>query len=250
MVTTLYLVRHGETEGSGAKRYHGSIDIPLSENGILQVRRVSLFVREHLKSSAVLKEKSYLKEVHRQSDSRRGLHSETLAAVYCSDLSRSAKSAEIVAGPYGLKPVVVPELRERSFGIWEGMTFSEIKERYPEDFGAWAGDPLKYSPPRGESTLEVKERIIPALDRIIGSHTGENLAIVAHGGVNRIVLCHILGIPLKHIFRVEQDYGCLNIVEFWENYPVVKLVNGLMHGECTVSPADEGTAHVSRKRNL
>jgi len=52
------------------------------------------------------------------------------------------------------------------------------------------------------------------------------VAIVAHGGVNRIVLCHILGIPLENIFRIEQDYAALNIVEFWEKYPVMKLLNG------------------------
>jgi alpha-ribazole phosphatase len=49
---------------------------------------------------------------------------------------------------------------------------------------------------------------------------------VAHGGVNRIILCHIMGIPLENIFRIEQDYGAVNIIEFWDKYPVVKLLNG------------------------
>jgi alpha-ribazole phosphatase len=227
MVTTLYLVRHGETEGSGAKRYHGSIDIPLSENGILQARKASTFIVEHLKSSAVRQEASYLKDVHGQvTASTGGCTGETLASVYCSDLRRSTRSAEVLAGPFGLRPVVVPDLRERSFGIWEGMTFAEIKERYPEEFESWAGNPVKYSPPNGENTVEVSERVIRALDRIIEDHKGENLAIVAHGGVNRIILCHFLGIPLENIFRIEQDHGAVNIIEFWDRYPVVKLMNG------------------------
>ncbi|MEK7741715.1 MAG: histidine phosphatase family protein, partial [Nitrospirota bacterium] len=200
-----------------------------------------------------------------------------LSAVYCSPLSRALKSAEIIAEPHGLKPIVIEDLRERSFGIWEGMTFTEIKEKYPQEFEAWAGNPLRYSPVDGESTLVVRDRVIRVLDEIIErpdpphpnplpqgereiknpnlpqgergyknspsldgrgrgggwnkafseqSLSSENIAIVAHGGVNRIILCHIMGIPLENIFRIEQDFAAVNIIEFWEKYPVVKLING------------------------
>jgi alpha-ribazole phosphatase len=227
MVTTLYLVRHGETEGSGAKRYHGGIDVPLSENGIRQVRDASVFIREHLRSSGARQETSYLKDVHRSDAASTGSpNRETMASIYCSDLSRSLKSAEILAGHYGLMPVIMPDLRERSFGIWEGMTFAEIRERYPEAFEAWAGNPVKYSPPGGESTVEVRDRVVRAFDEIIGRHDGEQLAIVAHGGVNRVILCQLLGVPLENIFRIEQGYAAVNIIEFWDRYPVVKLING------------------------
>ena len=227
MVTTLYLARHGETEGSGSKRYHGSIDVALSEAGILQMRDASAFIHEHLKSSRARQMASYLREIHKENaSSEKTSGDETLSAVYCSDLSRSVKSAEIVAGPFGLRRVVIPDLRERGFGIWEGMTFSEIQERYPEEFASWASDPLKYSPPGGESTIRVKGRVIRALDEIVGRHNGEHLAVVAHGGVNRIILCHLLGVPLENIFRIEQDHAAVNVIEFWEKYPVVKLMNG------------------------
>jgi len=200
MVTTLYLVRHGETEGSEAKRYKGSIDVPMSKNGIEQIKKTSTFISAEVTSA--------------------------LTAIYCSPLSRALKSAEIIAEPNGLQPVETPELRERSFGIWEGMTFTEIKEKYPAEFGAWANDPLRYSPIEGESTITVKDRVIPSLTRILESHKGENIAVVAHGGVNRIILCHFLGIPMENIFRVEQDYAAVNIIELWDKYPVVKLLNG------------------------
>ena len=72
--------------------------------------------------------------------------------------------------------------------------------------------------------------VINALETIIGNHNEELIAIVAHGGVNRIVLCHLLGIPLENIFRIEQDYAALNIIEFWDKYPVVKLINGIING--------------------
>ena len=116
-------------------------------------------------------------------------------------------------------------MRERNFGLWEGMSFEEIKEKYPEEFNDWAGNPLEFSPVNGESTLEVRDRVVDAFEKIVHAHPGERVAIVAHGGVNRIILCHILGIPMENIFRVEQDFAALNIIEFWDRYPVVKLMN-------------------------
>ncbi len=212
MVTTLYLVRHGETEGSEVKRYKGSIDVPLSEKGIRQMEQVA----------------KYLNRSYKSYNTYNGLK-----AVYCSPLIRALKSAEIVAEPHGLKPIEIPDLRERSFGIWEGMSFNEIKDKYPEEFEAWAGNPLKYSPMGGESTLEVRDRVIIALNKILNDHNSQgaiNIAIVAHGGVNRIILCHIMGIPLENIFRIEQDNAAVNIIEFWEKYPIVKLLNGGLIG--------------------
>jgi len=241
MVTTLYLVRHGETEGSETKRYKGSIDVPLSEKGTGQVKVASAFIREYLRNASSSRHMSYLKDIHGSSDDRadarsgespgsnpeiQSFQASGLQAVYTSDLNRAVRSAEIIAGPYGIKPVETPDLRERSFGIWEGMTFSEIKEKYPEEFESWANNPLKYSPIEGESTLGVKDRIIPSLTKILDNHKGENIAVVAHGGVNRIILCHFLGIPLENIFRIEQDYAAVNIIELWDKYPVVKLING------------------------
>jgi broad specificity phosphatase PhoE len=249
MVTTLYLIRHGETEGADTKRYKGSIDVPLSKKGIEQIKAVSKFL-------------------FADSSIHRFTHS-PLSAVYCSDLSRAIRSAEIIAEPCGLKPVITPELRERNFGVWEGMSFDEIREEYPEEFDAWANNPLKFSPMGGESTIEVRDRVIPAMNVILNEngmrdqtskgkregrihdtrytihnsssktpgghivhrasciiHHESNIVIVAHGGVNRVILCHFLGIPLENIFRIEQDYGCVNVIEFWDKYPVVKLING------------------------
>jgi broad specificity phosphatase PhoE len=228
MATTLYLVRHGETEGSETKRYKGSIDVSLSEKGIGQIKGSSAFIRDHLEKTASSRHLSYLKDIHASAGEGSSAHpaDSRLEAVYCSDLSRAVRSAGIIAEPYGVKPVETPALRERSFGIWEGMTFNEIKEKYPAEFEAWAGNPLRYSPIEGESTLGVRDRILPSLTGILDSHRGENIAIVAHGGVNRIILCHFLGIPLENIFRVEQDYAAVNIIEIWDKYPVVKLLNG------------------------
>lgn len=229
MVTTLYLIRHGKTASGDAKRYHGSIDIPLSEEGAAQMRAAAEFVQRRLNNPAASKYLSYLRDIHTGGAAQTPEDvppPSVLEAVYCSDLSRSSSSAQIIAAPYSLTPVVVPQIRERSFGIWEGMTFSEIMERYPAEFQAWANDPLRFSPMGGESTLEVRDRVVAAIEEILGRHPGGEIAVVAHGGVNRVALCHILGMPLEHIFRIEQDHAAVNIIEFWEKYPVVKLMNG------------------------
>lgn len=144
--------------------------------------------------------------------------------VYCSDLKRAVQSAEIIATPLDLEPIALCELRERNFGEWEGMTFDEIEKRYPEEFRAWMKDPLRFSPPGGESTVEVRDRAMRAIEKIVNQGS-VNIAIVAHGGINRIILCELLGMPLENIFRIEQDFGALNIIEFHDGYPVVKLLN-------------------------
>jgi alpha-ribazole phosphatase len=195
MDTKLYLIRHGETEDANTKRYKGHIDVPLSEKGIQQMKRLSAFI------------------------------SAEISAIYCSDLIRAVKSAEIIAKSYSFKPVVEKALRERNFGTWEGMSFDEIKDKYPEEFRAWASNPLEFSPMHGESTLQVYDRALKALGEILRNHDGKNIAIVSHGGINRIVLCHFLGVPLENIFRIEQDFSALNIIEFYDSYPVVKLIN-------------------------
>lgn len=200
MVGTLYLIRHGATEGSDVKRYKGSLDVPLSEEGARQMERTA-------------------KLLGTLTDGPPG-------AVYSSTLIRAVKSAEAIARGHGLKPIAVEGLRERSFGLWEGLSFDEIRAKYPAEFKAWAGDPLRFSPVGGESTLEVRDRVMKALDDVLDRHDGGDIAVVGHGGVNRVILCHYLGVPLENIFRIEQDFACLNIIHFYDGYPVVRLVNG------------------------
>ena len=201
---TLFLLRHGMTEGDGVTRYKGTTDVPLSEEGILQCQRMAAFMHGG------------------------GLTPDVL---YCSPLSRTVKSAEYMAEPFGLEPVIVPELRERDFGLWEGLSFAEVAKQFPEDFDAWAKDPLRFSPIEGESTLEVHERVLPAVEKLLAAHEGGSVAIMAHGGVNRVVLCNYMKLPLEHIFRIEQDFACLNIIRFYDGFPVTSLLNRTDYGQ-------------------
>jgi alpha-ribazole phosphatase/probable phosphoglycerate mutase len=199
MVTKIYLIRHGETDDADSGRYKGHLDVPLSENGIKQIKKLAEYLSQDT----------------------------DLNVVYTSDLRRAIKSAEIIAGLFGLQTVITEKLKERNFGQWEGMSFIEIEKKYPDAFKAWADNPLKFSPMNGESTSEVRERVMPAFNEITAKHKGQNIAILSHGGVIRIILCELLGIPLENIFRIEQDFAALNIIELWD-YPVIKQINYLV----------------------
>lgn len=203
MVTTVFLVRHGRTVGAEERRYKGTLDVPLNEVGMKQIEATGRAMGRYLKDPGL-----------------------KLKAVYCSDLSRARDSAGIIASPLGITPVVDKRLRERHFGRWEGMSFDEIKEQEPEAFNDWAANPLTHSPPGGgESTLEVRERTLPAFHEITGRHQGDTVCIVSHGGVLRVILCELMGVPLQNIFQIEQDFAALNIIELHGDYPIIKGMN-------------------------
>jgi alpha-ribazole phosphatase/probable phosphoglycerate mutase len=203
-VTTLYLIRHGHTEGD-EKRYKGQIDVELSERGQGQIQSLS---------------------------ERLQMLNGSPRAIYCSDLKRAHRSAEILGASLHLSPVVLTDLRERSFGKWEGMSFDAISQDFPDEFGRWKTNPLRFSPPGGESTKEVCKRVLRIVLELIDRHRRETLIVVSHGGVNRVLLAHFMGIPLEHIFRIEQHYGCLNIIKVTgDGDPRIDLLNGVMY-EC------------------
>ena len=201
MATTLYLIRHGETEGAESRRYKGHTDVPLSPRGVVQMEQVG-----------------------------RNLGPGALAAIYCSDLQRAVRSAACIAGSNGTPLIPKVEFRERNFGRWEGLTFDECRQKYPEEFEAWVRNPLRASPVGGETTLQVRDRVVGPLESLMKVHRGESFAVVSHGGVNRVLLCHLLGMPLENIFRIDQSFGAVNRVDLWDDFPVVSLINGIYYG--------------------
>jgi len=196
--TRVWLIRHGEIAGSGEFRYNGQTDVPLTGKGISQYR----ILAERLKDTAV-------------------------SACYSSDLSRCMDGAHILCAGRDIQPVPLPELRELSFGAWEGMTWSELEERFPEDWRLRMEDFAGFRVPGGENLIDLRDRVLPAMQRIVSAHKDQQVAVVAHGGVNRIILLDALGAPLSSMFRIEQDYGSLNIIDYYaDGNPVVKLLNG------------------------
>ena len=199
--TRLYLVRHGRVADGHTQRYHGNNDIGLSSEGERQLNELA----------------RYLEPV-------------PLAAVYASTLRRTQDGASRLCQGRGLEPRVIPEFREIHFGVWEGLTFAEISERYPEELNSRFKDLENFRIPGGESLLDMRDRAVPRLKELVAGHPGQSLALVAHAGVNRVILCDALSLPLENIFRLDQNYGCLNIIDYFADFTVVRLLNGGVNG--------------------
>jgi alpha-ribazole phosphatase len=199
--TRLYLVRHGQVAEGHTQRYHGHNDVGLSPAGERQLHALA----------------AQLKLV-------------PLAGVYASDLTRAFTGAEIICRGRDLKPQALPEFREVHFGAWEGLSFGEIAERYPRELEARFRDLPNFRIPGGESLLDVRARALPALERLLKEHEGQAFLVVAHAGINRVILSEALGLALDHLFRLDQNYGCLNLVDYFPDLTVVRLVNGGVNG--------------------
>jgi alpha-ribazole phosphatase len=199
--TRLYLLRHGQVADGHTHLYHGNNDIELSPQGIRQLEAAA----------------AQLQEVN-------------LAGVYASDLTRALQGAEIICRGRNIKPRTLPEFREIHFGVWEGLSFQEIAEQYPEDLQARFKDLPNFRIPGGESLMDLKARALPALQALIEEHQEQAFLLVAHAGINRVILSEALGLSLQNLFRLDQNYGCLNIIDYFPDLAVVRMVNGGVNG--------------------
>jgi broad specificity phosphatase PhoE len=196
-VTTVWLARHGETEWAAKDIYNGRGDIALNAHGRVQARQLA-----------------------------RRLRAEPLAAVYCSSLQRCVETATIVAEPHGLKPEPSPAFVEVDYGVWDGMPRAEMVAQYPDLYAAWVEDPASVLPPGGESGYQVLGRAVPALQQVVDRHRGQAVLIIAHKATNRLLLCHILGIPpCTYRKRLGQLPCALNKIEWHDGEPMVTLLN-------------------------
>jgi len=180
----IYLLRHGEVAQADPRRFIGHLDVPLSERGEAQCRAQA-----------------------------RRLRDVAIAALYTSDLVRARRSGEIIGAPHGLTPTLVTDLREMAMGRWEGLTADEIREREPDAFADWMARIGEFPFPEGESVPDLLARAGPAFDAIVARAPGPAIAIVAHGGTNRALLCRALGLPLARLLALGQDYGALSVLE-------------------------------------
>jgi probable phosphoglycerate mutase len=193
---TVYLIRHGKIKlEDNQRRYIGQLDLPLSLEGIQQAQCLE----------------TILKDID-------------IDKIYCSDLLRSQQTAQIIAGNKAIPVIVRKDLREIHMGNWEGHTFSHIVKEYPEEFKARGADIGYYRVVGGESFADCYKRVIDAFHEIMNSSSG-TILLVGHAGVNRLLLCYVLGMPLANLFRMNQDYGSLNIITTRKSGWQVKLVN-------------------------
>jgi alpha-ribazole phosphatase len=197
-MTRIYLVRHGQVEGANEKRYNGQSDVRLTSLGLTQFETL-----------------------------QKRLEGKPIAAVYSSDLSRCLDGARIIAKPHNLEPVALRALRELDIGHWQGKTWEELERSYPDEWQARLNDIVHYRVSGAENLLDVRDRVCPVFDDLLGRHRGEEIVVVGHGGINRIVLLVALNAPLSSLFRLEQNFGCLNVIDYRQDEgATVRLVNG------------------------
>ena len=148
-----------------------------------------------------------------------------IAGVYTSPLLRCIQSAEIVGKAFGLSPDPREGLKEVSLGEWEGLTFEEIAARYPEEAARMSRDRSEFVYPRGESIARMAVRAAKAWEEIVVRSEGRQIVVVGHGGVNRAILAKVLDMPLNSMFKLRQDFGCVNVVDFGNDFPMLRLLN-------------------------
>jgi len=186
----IFLIRHGETNWNKEGRFQGQIDIPLNENGKIQAKKVS----------------KYLKEIN-------------FNKAFSSSMKRPYETAEIILQKRsGLKITKIDELIEISHGLWEGKLENEIKEKWPELLNNWHNKPEEVVMPEGESIKEVSERSIKAWDNISLIQSDNDLTLlVAHDAVNKTLICNILGIDYSNIWMIKQGNGGITVIDIFND---------------------------------
>jgi broad specificity phosphatase PhoE len=184
--TRVFLVRHGATVLTAEDRFAGATDIPLSDAGREQVRRLAV-----------------------------RLSGESLTAVFASPLGRTMETASILAQPHSMQVQPVDGLREISHGHWEQLTRKEVEERFPLEAAEWDSDPFTFAPQGGESGLAVTARALPALIELVRTHPGGRILVASHKATIRLLLSSLLGFdPRRYRDNLDQSPAALNIVDF------------------------------------
>lgn len=176
----VYLFRHGAVQQAGERRFIGRTDLPLSDEG------------------------------RRQAEAwRRWFGGRMPPRIVSSPLSRATAFAGILADGAMGRVEICADLAEIDLGRWDGRAMKTIRRDDPDAWRARGDDFAGFRPPGGESFEDVQRRVLPVFGQLTAP-ASPDLVMVAHAGVNRALVCHVLGMPLSRLFRVGQDYGCLN----------------------------------------
>jgi probable phosphoglycerate mutase len=185
------LLRHGQTPMSVQKRYAGRSDVPLTDAGVAQAAGAA-----------------------------KRLASAGIDAIVASPLRRTMQTAGEVAAVTGLPVAAEDGFRETDFGDWEGLTFAEVRERWPSEMTAWLADP-EVAPPGGESFAEVSERVTAALHRVLAGRTGQRILIVSHVTPIKTLVAATLLAPPAALYRMHLDIAALCEIDWYADGPAV-----------------------------
>ncbi len=200
MSTRLYLIRHGESTWNAERRWQGATDPPLSGAGRAQALRVG-----------------------------EALRAVPVQAVYSSPLERAMETAAAVAAAHTLTAEPVAALREMAFGEWESLLSEEVEQRFGPLLREWWKRPEQTRIPGAEPLDAARARVMAALRAIMARHAGERVVVVAHGGVNKLIVLSTLGAPLSSFWRIKQDNACVNVLEYQDDRGRVLICNDTTH---------------------
>jgi broad specificity phosphatase PhoE len=156
-----------------------------------------------------------------------------ISRVYCSPLKRAVQTAEPIAGALGLPVQRHKGFLEADLGLWSGLTWPEVERHWPEESRAFREDAERCGYLGGENLAEVRNRVLPAVEELAEGHDGEMVAVVGHGVVNRVLLAHWLGLPLRCARRLPQENGGFSIVDWDGGGASVRTLNAVRHLEAT-----------------
>jgi len=199
-MSTLLLVRHGETALNSSERYWGHTDVKLGALGIKQAERLRDLLAE-----------------------------EKINVIYSSNLERAWKTAEIIASRHKVDIITCAELKEVNFGELEGLTFKEIAQRYPEVVKSWVEGKTELKYPGGESLSEFAVRVTSFTQRLKNVAPEQTALIVAHSGVLRLLMCHLMDIGQENWWRFKLDFASLSVMETNSRGAILISLNNISH---------------------
>jgi len=194
----LILVRHGQTDGSD--RYYGRTDTELNAVGREQAEGL-----------------------------RRRLAGEKIDAIYSSTLKRAIATAETIAAGRGPEITRCPELDEVDFGQIEGMTYEEICRQYPTVAAGWTDWSSQLEFPGGESASLFAQRVVRFLERLKNHNDDETILVVGHGGPFRLLLCHLLGLGIKHCNQFTFGLASISIIDKYSHGAILSQLGDVCH---------------------
>ncbi|HEX8472499.1 MAG TPA: histidine phosphatase family protein [Pyrinomonadaceae bacterium] len=202
--TSIILIRHGQSQGNAERRFGGHSPTPLSERGMWEAEATA-----------------------------RALQSESVAAIYSSDLLRAVQTAEPLARATGLTVQTHVAFRERSVGQMEGLTFGEAAERFPDEYAALLRRDFEHVLLGGESYRQMLDRASSELDRIIEQHRNETVALFSHTGTICILALHLMGAldapALRPVWIASSNCGVTRFDLHADGFVRVRAINDTRH---------------------
>lgn len=199
-MTKLYILRHGQSEWNVLNKVQGQLDIDLTDIGIKQAKKAA-----------------------------KRLKDENIVIIYSSDLKRAFDTAEIIGQELNLKTNKLSGLREICFGIWEGLDLETVKNEHQEDFMLWRTQAHNIKFEQGEDLLEVQNRMLKDVNKIISENPGKNILLVSHGTAIKTLILGLLDIDISKYNKMAMGNTGLSVIEFREFSAVLKLYNETNH---------------------